>query len=32
MSDDKKSARMIEYWFTEDDLAVYFLRRDTASR
>jgi hypothetical protein len=32
ISDDKKSARMIEYWFTEDDLAVYFLRRDTASR
>ena len=32
MSDDKKSARMIEYWFTEDDLAVYFLRRNTASR
>ena len=32
MSDDKKSVRMIEYWFTEDDLAVYFLRRNTASR
>lgn len=32
LSDDKKSARMIEYWFTEDDLAVYFLRRNTASR
>lgn len=32
LSDDKKSARMIEYWFTEDDLAVYFLRRNAASR
>jgi len=32
MSDDKKSVRMVEYWFTEDDLAVYFLRRNTASR
>ena len=25
LSDDKKQALMIEYWFTEDDLAVYFL-------
>jgi hypothetical protein len=30
LSDDKKQALMIEYWFTEDDLAVYFLRRDSA--
>ena len=32
LSDDKKQALMIEYWFTEDDLAVYFLRRDSAAR
>jgi hypothetical protein len=32
LSDDKKLALMIEYWFTEDDLAVYFLRRDSAAR
>jgi hypothetical protein len=32
LSDDKKQALMIEYWFTEDDLAVYFLRRDSAQR
>ena len=32
LSDDKKQALMIEYWFTEDDLAVYFLRRDNAAR
>ena len=32
LSDDKKQALMIEYWFTEDDLAVYFLRLDSASR
>ena len=32
LSDDKKHALMIEYWFTEDDLAVYFLRRDSAAR
>jgi hypothetical protein len=32
LSDDKKQALMIEYWFTEDDLAVYFLRRDRAAR
>jgi hypothetical protein len=31
LSDDKKQALMIEYWFTEDDLAVYFLRRDSAA-
>lgn len=32
LSDDKKQVLMIEYWFTEDDLAVYFLRRDSAAR
>ena len=32
LSDDKKQVQMIEYWFTEDDLAVYFLRRDSAAR
>ncbi len=32
LSVDKKQALMIEYWFTEDDLAVYFLRRDSAAR
>ena len=32
LSDDKKQVQMIEYWFTEDDLAVYFLRRDSAVR
>jgi hypothetical protein len=32
LSDDKKQALMIEYLFTEDDLAVYFLRRDSAAR
>ena len=32
LSDDKKQALMLEYWFTEDDLAVYFLRRDSAAR
>ena len=32
LSDDKKQALMIEYWFTEDDLAEYFLRRDSAAR
>ena len=32
LSDDKKQALMIEYWVTEDDLAVYFLRRDSAAR
>jgi hypothetical protein len=32
LSDDKKQALMIEYWFTEDDLAVYFLRKDRAAR
>ncbi len=32
VGDDKKSARMIEYWFTEDDLALYFLRRNAAAR
>ena len=32
LSDDKKQALMVEYWFTEDDLAVYFLRRDSAQR
>ena len=32
LSDDKKQALMIEYWFTEDDLAVYFLRKDSAAR
>jgi hypothetical protein len=32
LSDDKKQALMIEYWFTEDDLAVYFLRRDSVVR
>ena len=32
LSDDKKQVNMIEYWFTEDDLAVYFLRRDSTTR
>jgi hypothetical protein len=32
LNEDKKSARMIEYWFTEDDLAVYFLQRNATSR
>jgi hypothetical protein len=32
LSDDKKQVLMLEYWFTEDDLAVYFLRRDSAAR
>lgn len=27
LSDDKKSASMVEYWFTEDDLALFFLSR-----
>ena len=27
LSEDRKSARMIEYWFTEDDLALYFLNK-----
>lgn len=28
LSDDRKKVKMVEYWFTEDDLAVFFLRRD----
>lgn len=32
LSEDKKHVLMVEYWFTEDDLAVYFLRRDSAAR
>ena len=32
LSEDKKQVLMVEYWFTEDDLALYFLRRDSAAR
>ena len=32
LSDDKKFAGMIEYWFTEDDLALYFLDRLPVTR
>ena len=32
LSDDKKSITMVEYWFTEDDLALYFLNKLPAAR
>lgn len=32
LSDDKKFISMVEYWFTEDDLALYFLNKLPGTR